>query len=217
MDKPGREEIWTNPKALYERIKKSPYFFRLVYIPGRDRAADFEHVLNVLWWAKVDKLLVCDEVADICPVDSLDENIEMLLRFARKARMGFLAASQRIADVHKLFTGGCRMVILFKTNEARDLDAIESRWKCSNLVRGLRPLVYDDLAKRTIQIPQAVVIVKGQEPYVYDFATGEQARRVNDVQRERVLGNSQSDSDGEFEQGESDSPVVESEQDGNLV
>lgn len=167
-----REEIWYNPRALYERIKRTPYFYQLVYVPGRDRQSDFEHVTNILWWeTRASRLLVCDEVADICPVDYLDANIEMILRFTRKAKMGFLAASQRIADVHKLFTGGCRMVVLYQTNEARDLEAIQARWRCANMVESLRPLIYDDDTEVTQQIPQCVVIEKGKKPYIYDFAT----------------------------------------------
>lgn len=182
----GREEIWRNPRALYERIKANPYYYRIVYVPGRDRQEDFRHVVNVLWWIQASKLLVCDEVADICPVESLDENIEMLLRFARKNKMGFLTASQRIADVHKLFTGGCRMVVLYQTHEARDLDAIDARWRCANEVENLRPLLYDDDSETVLQIPQCLVIEKGKKPYVYDFATDSQAspaspRRVPDV------------------------------------
>jgi hypothetical protein len=172
------EEVWANPRKLWERVRSNPYFFRIVYVPGRDRNADFSHVLNALWWRDTPKLLVCDEVADICPVDSLDEEIERVLRFARKDKMGFLTASQRIADVHKLFTGGCRMVVLFQTHEARDLDAIEDRWKCADQVEGLRPLLYDDIKQVTRQVPQCCVIEKGKRPYVYDFAT-ENAVREN--------------------------------------
>lgn len=170
MEDRTREEIWANPRAVYDRVKKNPYFFRIVYVPGRDRQDDFGHVLNALWWMSTPKLLVCDEVADICPVDSLESNIEMLLRFARKDKMGFLTASQRIADVHKLFTGGCRMVVLFQTHEARDLIAIDQRWGCASEVENLRPLLYDDVAGITQQVPQCVVIEKGKKPYVYDFA-----------------------------------------------
>lgn len=210
MDAEGREEIWANPKALRERLIKNPYFFRIVYVPGRDRKSDFTHVLNVLWWRDTPKLLVCDEVADICPVDSLDEDVEMVLRFARKDKMGFLAASQRIADVHKLFTGGCRMVVLFKTDEARDLDAIESRWKCSNMIRNLRPLIYDDAKKKTLQIPQAVIIMKGHKPYVYDFATDapvkEKSESVPDIEQ---------DDRGEIESGDGDDGDPGSEQERN--
>jgi len=167
----NHEEIWANPRKLYERIKNNPYYFRLVYVPGRDRTLDFSFVLDSLWWRDTPKLLVCDEVADICPVSSLDDDIERILRFARKDKMGFLTASQRIADVHKLFTGGCRMVVLFQTHESRDLMAIEDRWGCADMVRDLRPLLYEDSTQTTKQVPQCVVCEKGQAPYVYDFAT----------------------------------------------
>lgn len=168
----GCEEIWHNPAALHLRLKSKPYYYRIVYVPGRDRESDFEHVSNAIWWRKeASRLLVCDEVADICPVDYLDGNIEMILRFTRKAKLGFLAASQRIADVHKLFTGGCRMVVLYQTNEARDLEAIDARWRCAEMVENLRPLIYDDDTGVTQQIPQCVVIEKGKKPYVYDFQT----------------------------------------------
>jgi hypothetical protein len=171
MDDQNHEEIWANPRALWERVRNNPYYFRIVYVPGRDRNADFAHVLNALWWRNTPKLLVCDEVADLCSVDYVDEDVERILRFARKDKMGFLTASQRIADVSKLFTGGCRMVVLFQTHEARDLDAIEDRWRCASEVERLRPLLYDDMTNTTHQIPQCVVCEKGKAPYVYDFAT----------------------------------------------
>jgi hypothetical protein len=180
MDDGKHEEIWASPRRLALRVKENPYYFRIVYVPGRNRQDDFSHVLNALWWRDTPKLLVCDEVADICPVDSLDEDIERLLRFARKDKMGFLTASQRIADVHKLFTGGCRMVVLFQTHEARDLMAIDDRWKCADLVEGLRPLLYDDIKQETLQVPQCVVCEKGKRPYVYDFATDAEAGTVAD-------------------------------------
>jgi hypothetical protein len=171
MDDKNHEEIWANPKKLWERVRANPYYFRIVYVPGRSRQDDFSHILNAIWWRDTPKLLVCDEVADICPVDSLDEDIERVLRFARKDKMGFLTASQRIADVHKLFTSGCRMVVLFQTHEARDLIAIQDRWRCADLVEGLRPLLFDDNTQTTHQVPQCVVCEKGKAPYIYDFAT----------------------------------------------
>jgi hypothetical protein len=198
-------EVWASPKQLNDAIDENHYLFRVVYVPGLNREEDFEHVLNILWWKPVSKLLVCDEVADICPVSGTTDSMEMLLRFARKNKLGFLAASQRIADVSKLFTSGCRMVVLFQTNEARDLEAIESRWRCGNLVENLRPLLYNDNTEVTEQIPQAVIIEKGKKPYVYDFATqsiastqGEQAMRST------VDDNQETDSGETLQHGDSD-------------
>lgn len=166
-----REQIWSNPRALWERLKKNPYFYRIVYQPGKNRSFDFGHVLNALWWIDTPKTLICDEFHEICPVEATSEEVEMMLRFARHNRLGFVGASQRIADVHKLYTSGCRMSVLFWTQEARDLEAIEDRWRCAEMVENLRPLLHDDISGTTRQIPQAVVCVKGQKPFVFDFAS----------------------------------------------
>lgn len=171
LDSKGREEIWANPRALWERIKANPYYYRLVYQPGLNRKEDFGYVLNCLWWLDTPKLLVCDEFHEICPLESTTAEVERMLRFARHDKLGFVGASQRIADVHKLFTAGCRMVVLFWTQELRDLEAIQGRWACANMVSNLRPLLHDDVSGETKQVPQAVVCLKGQAPFIYDFAT----------------------------------------------
>jgi hypothetical protein len=176
LDDPGREQVWANPKALYERLKKNPYYYRVVYQPGVDREEDFSWVLKAMWWIDFPKLLVCDEFHEICPVEYKSQDVEMMLRFARHDKLGFVGASQRIADVNKLYTSACRMVILFQTHEARDLDAIDSRWGCARMVEELRPLLHDDVSGVTKQIPQCVVIEKGKKPYVYDFKTQSELR-----------------------------------------
>lgn len=169
LDDVDREQIWANPKALYDRIKANPYYYRLVYQPGVDREGDFNHVVNALWWIEVPKLLVCDEFHEICPVEYKTPVVERMLRFARHDKLGFVGASQRIADVNKLYTSACRMVVLFQTNESRDLEAIDQRWRCGKTVEALRPLLHDDASGTTKQIPQCVVIEKGAKPKIYDF------------------------------------------------
>ncbi len=171
LDDDDRQTIWASPKELYDRLKENPYYFRIVYQPGLHREEDFGWVLKAMWWIDQPKLLVCDEFHEICPVEYKSEEVEMMLRFARHDKLGFVGASQRIADVNRLYTSACRMVVLFQTNEARDLEAIEQRWRCSRMVEELRPLLHDDVSKVTTQIPQCVVILKGQKPYVYDFKT----------------------------------------------
>ncbi len=167
-----REQIWASPRALYERIKSNPYCYRIVYQPGIHREEDFAWVLKAMWWIDQPKLLVCDEFHEICPVSYKTDEVEMMLRFARHDKLGFVGASQRIADVNRLYTSACRMVVLFQTNEARDLEAIEERWRCARMVQELRPLLHDEIGNVTKQIPQALIIEKGHRPYVYDFQTG---------------------------------------------
>lgn len=171
LDDNDREQIWANPKALHARIKENPYAYRIVYQPGVERESDFEWVVKAMWWIDQPKLLVCDEFHEICPVEYKTPVVEMMLRFARHDKMGFVGASQRIADVNKLYTSACRMVVLFQTNESRDLEAIDQRWRCGKTVEALRPLLHDDVSGVTQQIPQCVVIEKGRKPAIYDFKT----------------------------------------------
>lgn len=163
------ECFFANPKGALERLRQNPYFFRLSYTPGLDIQTDFKWILSSLWHLPVSKVLVCDEVHAIAPVSGLEKHVEMLLRFARHAHLGFVGASQRIADVSKLFTSCCRAVVLFKTDEARDLQAIEDRWRCADMVEQLRPLKYDDNAQVTIQTPQAVLCRRGSKPEVIEL------------------------------------------------
>lgn len=164
------ETIIANPKEMYLRLKKNPYYFRIAYVPGRNVELDFNYVLWSLWYIDSYKYLVCDEFHRICPVtltnDELGTTVETMLRFARHAHLGLVGVSQRIADVSKLFTSACRMVVLFKTQEARDLIAIDDRWHCADMVSNLRGLIFDDQKNQVIQIPECVVIEQGKSPRV---------------------------------------------------
>lgn len=165
----GLEHIWKSPKQLHERLKKNPYYFRIAYHPGVNLRLDFDWCSKVLWRVDVHKVLICDEFHEVCGVNDTPEWVQTILRYARHAHMGIIAASQRIADVHKLFTSGCHTIVLFQTSEARDLDAIEDRWKCADMVERLRKLDYNDVTKKTAVIPQCVVKMMGQKPRVWDF------------------------------------------------
>lgn len=173
LEIPGIAPIWHSPKQLMQAIEASPYYFRLAYVPGRNIVEDFNWCLRVLWQFDAPKLMAVDEFHLVCPNQAgLDEDMETMLRFSRHAKLGIIGMSQRIADVHKLFTSACRLTILFWTQEARDLDAIRDRWgtKVSLAVQNLRPLIYDDVSQTTKQIPQCVVCRKGAGFKIFDFA-----------------------------------------------
>jgi hypothetical protein len=171
IEKSNYTIIYANPKALWDLVKQTPWVFRVVYAPGRDLDTDFRYCLSALWHTQSDKLLIVDEFHEICPVSYKSEDVNTMLRFARHDKLGFVGVSQRIADVHKLFTSCCRIVVLFPTHEARDLDAIADRWgsEAADTVTSLRPLIHDDLTNMTHQIPQCLVIQKGQGARVFDF------------------------------------------------
>lgn len=165
--------IWSSPKQLLETIERSPFAFRVAYQPGGDITEDFSWTLKILWQFDAPRWLAIDECHLVMANNSIESDVEMMLRFSRHAKLGLVGMSQRIADVHKLFTSACRKVVLFWTAEARDLDAINSRWgnQVSETVAALRPLIYSDSTQTVEQIPQCVVLQKGDKPKVYDFQT----------------------------------------------
>lgn len=166
------ECISQSPGSLLKRLQVNRYYFRIAYVPGPDVETDFEWVLWSLWHQPIQKVLCCDEIHRICPNIGmgLSAPMETLLRFARHASVTMIGASQRIQDVHTLFRSACRTTIIFWTEEHNSLKAVDESYGCGQLVSNLRPLIYDDIAKVTKQIPQAVICRKGQRPIVYDFA-----------------------------------------------
>jgi hypothetical protein len=185
LEKGGYTEVWASPKKLLQIIEASPHYYRIVYVPGKDLEEDFSWCLRVIWQFSSPKLLAVDEFHLVCPVDSINDDVEMLLRFSRHAKIGLVGMSQRIADVSKLFTSACRMVVLFWTTEARDLLAIRDRWgsEVSEQVANLRPLIFDDATKTTKQVPQCMVLVKGSRPRIYDF---QQQKFLGETTREQT-------------------------------
>jgi hypothetical protein len=173
ISKEGYTCYFRNVKAVWTELQKSPWYFRIVYEPGRNLNNDFAWILSALWHTQSDKQFFVDEFHKICPVSINNEDVETMLRFARHDKLGFCGVSQRIADVHKLFTSSCRMIVLFHTQEARDLDAISDRWgtEVEKQITNLRPLIHDDVTGTTHQIPQCIVVERGQRPKVFDFKT----------------------------------------------
>ena len=173
MSEATDQTIVDNPRLLWDTLRVSPWYFRVTYVPGSDLDYNFSCVRNILWWIPSDKWLIVDEFHFICPVNAIEQPMNDTLRLARKVKLGLVGVSQRIADVHKLFTSSCRMVVLFWTQEARDLDAISQRWgnDVAERVRNLRPLIYNDVTQEVQQTPQCLVIRKGEigEPKTYDL------------------------------------------------
>lgn len=188
MEDANVEHIWRNPRALYERLEKNPYHFQIAYHPGTNIQEDFYWCVKCLWRLDVYKTIICDEFHEVCSVSETPKFVQTMMRYARHNHLAVIGASQRLADVHKLFTSGARKVVIFFTQEARDLLAVRDRWggEAEEMVANLRPLLYDDRTKVVRQIPQALVIEKGSQPKIYDFSSGTY-----------VSGNSRSEDSGE--------------------
>jgi hypothetical protein len=171
-DDPGVEHIWQSPAELYRRICARPYYFRIAYHPGEEIEEDFRWCLKVLWKRKeIYKTLACDEFHEVCSVNETPKYVKTMLRYARHAHLGMIGASQRLADVHKLFTAGCRLVVLYRSDEARDIIAVKDRWgsEAADVFCNLRPLIHNDVTHVTEQVPQCLVIARGKKFRVYDF------------------------------------------------
>lgn len=171
MEDGSFEHILASPKQFANRIAQNPYYFRVVY-HAMDVNEDATWIINTLWVSPaVPRWIVLDEIHEVCPLSGLSPEVNMLLRYSRHRQIGVIGASQRIADVSKLYTGACRMVVLFHTEESRDLDAIDDRWgdKAANDVRSLRPLIYVDAEQRVVQTPQCLVITRGVGTEIIDL------------------------------------------------
>jgi DNA helicase HerA-like ATPase len=186
VNDPTLTKVYRDPKLFASLLKQTPYVFRIAYEPGKNIQEHYFWVVNSLWVTPSDKLLVADEFHKLCPVNAIDEDVEQMLRLARHDKLGFMGVSQRIADVHKLFTSSCRMIVLFQTYEARDLLAVRDRWgkSTADMVANLRRLDHDDDTNITHTIPQCVVIEPGKQPRVFDFETDSFVNGSNGQRRE---------------------------------
>lgn len=168
------EHFFQEPRKFAERVERSideTSGYHLVYHPGGDPALGFEWVVRALWQDLEPRVLICEEVHEFMNPTFEHEHMRIVSKYARKRNLGFVGISQRIADTHRNFTSACRRTILFRTEEARDLDAISDRWgnEAADTVRNLRPLVYRDSTGQTEQTPEALIIVRGQTPTVMEI------------------------------------------------
>lgn len=169
--------VWGNPRELAAYLKENPYYYRIAYHPEGETGPNFEWIYKAAWVMDAPRWLVIEEVHEVCGQHSPMPEMKDILRYSRKRFLGVLGASQRIAEVNKAFTDASRLTILFYTQEATSLDAIAARWgnETAEAVAQLRPLVYRDDPSNPVteQIPECVVIERGEKPRVYDLSTWE--------------------------------------------
>lgn len=157
--------FWATPKAYAEYMKKHPYDFRAIYHPS-DTDMAFTTVVSGIWQMEgsMSKWLFVEEIHELMSPVYRHEKMRILMKYTRKRLIGMIGATQAIADLHKDYTRAARMVVLFWTQEARDIDAISERWgdETATMVTNLKPLIYDDSTQTVKQIPEAVIIRRGE-------------------------------------------------------
>lgn len=165
------EHIWQDPLQLCDRLQANPYYYRIAYHPVGIVEDAWFACANAMWICDSPRWLVMDEVQRVCGQNNMTREAEIICQMSRHRLLGFIGAAQRLAEVNKTFTSASRMVVLFHTQEARDLDAVSDRWgdECATLVENLRPCIYDDAKKICYQEPQALVIMKGKGFKVFNL------------------------------------------------
>jgi hypothetical protein len=166
--------IWSNPKNLAETLQKNPYYYRIAYhLNPEFREDEFSWCYRSIWTLDKPRWFVIEEAHEICPINGVLRDAETVLRYSRHVLLGVIASSQRIADVDKLLTGGARVIILFHTSEARDIEATRLRWgkEVAEALINLRPCIYNDATKEVEQHPECIIIIKGQGFRVVSLGT----------------------------------------------
>lgn len=176
LDNGAFEHIFNNPRALADRMADARMedSYRLAYHP-QNVEEGFDWCMSTIWQRDEPRWFILEEIHELMNSWTQHPKMKVLNKYARKrASLGVIGSSQRIADVHKDFTSAARMSILFFSTEATDLKAISERYgsEVADAVRGLRPLLYDDASGTTSQIPEAVVWKRGQGWEVMEIGHG---------------------------------------------
>lgn len=179
------EHIYNNPRALVNRLRgdnstsrsdQSPErgtsgenqthgsSYRIAYHP-QNVEEGFDWCMSAVWQLDEPRYFIIEELHELMSPWAQHPKMKVLNKYARKrAALGVIGSSQRLADVHKDFTSAARMSVLFFTQETKDIEAISDRYgsDVENAVRGLRPLLYRDAEEKVIQTPQAVIHRRGE-------------------------------------------------------
>lgn len=197
-------EHFYKPLPLLERLEKNPFYFRIAYHPGKNVMEHYKWCQRAIWQFDTPRLLAIDEVHRVFPQGpKLDEDAETAIRLARHNQLALIGASQRPQDVIKIYIDSCDLCVIYRSQEENFLNACAGHWgsEVADAVETMRPLIYRDVTKKVIQVPQCVVIVRDGNPArLYDFKTDEflplSASRTwnKNITREKIEDADESDS-----------------------
>lgn len=154
------EHIYNLP-TLVSRLTEGSSVHKIAYHPiTADVEKEMDLVSRFYWHEEFSRWFVLDEVHEF----NNSQTLKPQMKYGRKRLLGILAASQRICDVKPHVRTNARAVVLFYTNEARDIDAIAASYgdNTAEAVTNLRPLIYNDATKVVTQKPQCVLYKRGQ-------------------------------------------------------
>lgn len=164
--------VWASPKQLADRLLENPHYYRIAYHPyGRKFLEDFRWVVDLAWLSPYPRWLFCDEIHEVCSVGNITEEMDRVIRYARHIGLGFCGATQKFSDVPTLMRDNTRMFVIFHNTDEIELKAIRGKWgkQGEEIVRNLRPLVYDEVSKEVHQTPQCMVWTRTGGLQIYDL------------------------------------------------
>lgn len=169
IDDADREfEHFFNLPTWIDRMEKGESFYKIAYHPvSSDVEKEFDLVSRYFWQLDFSRWLVADEAHEF----NNSQTLKPMLKYGRKRLLGILAASQRVCDLKPHVRTNARSVVLFYTNEGRDIDAISSSYgeETAEAVTKLKPLIYNDTTKVVTQTPQCILYKRGQGFTVIDL------------------------------------------------
>lgn len=181
---PAYTHVWRNPAELCEVLERNPYYYRIAYHANHNENG-FYWCASAIWTMEKPRWLIVDEVHLVCGVHGVDETMNMCIRLARHNFLGLIGASQRMADVSRLFTDNCRMIVHFHTSEPRSLDAVAERLgnDVAKVVEGLRPCIYNDASRECLQHPECLVWIRGKGYRVFSLGDKVQTQSTEETEQ----------------------------------
>ena len=71
-----------------------------------------------------DCIYICEEFHLFCNYQHISPALDQLIRFGRHWNVSLIGISQRLVDYPKILTSMIDLLVMFKTTETRDLDAL---------------------------------------------------------------------------------------------
>ena len=164
--------IWHSPRMLGERLIENPHYYRIAYHPsGRMFYEDFRWCVDLIWQCPHPRWLFVDEIHEVCSVGKITEEMDRVIRYARHIQLGFCGATQKFSDTPTLLRDNTRMFVIFHNTDEIELKAIRGKWgkQGEEMVRNLRPLIYEEDTGIVHQEPQCMVWTRTGGLKVYDL------------------------------------------------
>jgi hypothetical protein len=164
---PEAQHFWAQPKAFADYVADNRLKFRAIYHPGENLEEGFQWVVSTLWQLTEPRFLFIEEMHHVMSPWDVHDSMKLIMKYARKRLLGVVGATQRLSNMHKEFISASRLVVVFNPgNDAAGFQAAREFWgkDTEEMLRGVRPLDYDDKTGVVKAKPQALIIEGRNNP-----------------------------------------------------